>query len=96
MNKEFRGFAPKLLLGMIELDNVPIKDYTFFILGKTGPTGKSWLTKELNSRGYSTFELSEDICKFVKYNDDENHCVINKFNKQVIIILNEPLSKVRR
>ena len=96
MNEEFRGFAPKLLLGMIELNNVPIKDYTFFILGKTGPTGKSWLIKELNSRGYSTFELSEDIWKFVKYNDDENHCVINKFNKQVIIILNEPLSKVRR
>ena len=96
MNKEFRGFTPKLLLGMIELDNVPRKGYTFFILGKTGPTGKSWLTKELNSLGYSAFELSEDMWKFVKYNDDENHCVINKFNKQVIIILNEPLSKVRR
>ena len=41
MNEEFRGFAPKLLLGMIELNNVPIKDYTFFILGKTVPTGKS-------------------------------------------------------
>ena len=96
MIKECNNFTPKQLLAIIELDNVQIKDYTFFILGKTGPTGKSWLTKELNSRGYSAFELSEDMWKFVKYNDDENHCAINKFNKQVIIILNEPLSKVRR
>lgn len=96
MNKEFRGFTPKLLLGMIELDNVSKKDYTFFILGKTGPTGKSWLTKELNSLGYSAFELSEDVFEFVKYNDDENHCVVNKFNKQVIIILNKPLSMLGR
>ena len=104
MIKEYKGFTPEQLLSIIEFDNMPMKDYTFIIFGNSGPTGKSWLTKELNSRGYTAFELSEDIRQWLwkwlwawfENNDDENHCIINSFDKQVIIILNKPLSNVRR
>lgn len=68
-----------------------LKEYTFFILGKSGLTGKSWLTEQLVSRGYSAFELSEDVMGLLEYNDDKNHYRVNDFTKQVVIVLNKSL-----
>ena len=63
--------------------------YTYIILGKTGATGKTTLCEELNRNGYKAFEISESIFNQVQYTDDNNHYVINRLRKQVVIVLNK-------
>lgn len=63
--------------------------YSYIILGRPGPTGKTWLYNGLKLNGYKAFELSEDIIGLVDYRDDDNHYLIDDTKKQVIIILNK-------
>lgn len=66
-------------------------DYTYIILGRPGKTGKTWLCNELRVHGLNTFKISEDICDFVQYKDGENHLLVNDYDKQVTIILNQSI-----
>lgn len=67
--------------------------YTFIVLGRGGPTGKTWLYTGLKKYGFTAFELSESIYPFVDYNDNENHVIKDDANKSIIIILNRPLRR---
>lgn len=67
------------------------KNYTFIILGKSGPTGKTYLCELLRSQGYNAFEISEEVLPYVEYVDDRNHYTIAGIHKQVTIILNQRL-----
>lgn len=74
--------------------NIPnAKVLTFIILGKSGPTGKTWLHGELKSRGLNAIEISEQICSFVGYETyhDENYITTTGLDNQVVIILNKRL-----
>lgn len=64
------------------------KGLTYIILGRGGPTGKTWLTTELKKSGFNAFEITPDIIDFVLYSDDKNHLIINGYDEMVIIILN--------
>jgi hypothetical protein len=97
MKKDFKGFkkyTPYDILrlftegGMLEFR----KDYLYLILGKPGPTGKTWLTQELGKRGYQVSELSEELAPFLKA-DKFNHVIIDDLEKQVVVILNRDLPK---
>lgn len=66
-------------------------DYTYVILGRSGPTGKSWLREHLVEAGYNAVELSEDIIGLVEYTDDKNHFIVNRMQKMVIIVLNRSI-----
>lgn len=63
---------------------------TYIILGKSGPTGKTWLWNELRKYGFKAFEITEDILRYgVKFEDNKNHCIVGL--EHVTIILNEKL-----
>lgn len=63
-------------------------DYTYVILGRSGPTGKTWLRTQLIEEGYNAVELSEDIIGLVEYKDSKNHFIVNRMQKMVIVVLN--------
>lgn len=86
-----KNFSPEFILSIVKDNPEAIKNYRFIIMGKTGPTGKTWLAEELRKIGCDAIELSEDICGYVDYTDFENHYLIDPFNKITVIILNTPL-----
>lgn len=73
-----------------ELDDTP---WNYIILGKTGPTGKTYLWTLLRNNGFNAIEITENIYPWVEYNDDTNHFLVDEFRKQVVIVLNRPLKK---
>lgn len=66
-------------------------DYTYVILGRSGPTGKTWLRTQLIEEGYNAVELSEDAIGWVDYRDDKNHFIVNRMQKMVIVVLNRDI-----
>lgn len=78
-------------------------DYTIIILGKAGPTGKTWLTNKLNEKGWKAIEigdlfLSHSIVQngvlirnpwFISYNDNNDHVIVEDDRKVVVMILNQ-------
>lgn len=81
----------RIFVKIIRSHTKNMKDYTFVILGRPGKTGKTWLCNELRFHGFNAFEISEDIYHLVKYNDDENHYIVNDVDKQVTIVLNRSI-----
>lgn len=64
------------------------KKTTFIILGKTGPTGKTWLWNELRKRGLNAVEVTEGLLGLVHYTDNVNHYITEILDNTVIIVLN--------
>lgn len=76
--------------------NDPHKDSPgriYIILGKTGPTGKTWLWDKLTKHGLNAIEITESIDGLVTYNDDQNHYIEPIFGVTVVI-LNKRLSNL--
>lgn len=93
MSTKIKHLSPKDILDRILNDVRYLYDCTFVIFGKTGPTGKTWLCKELKSNKLKAIELSEQIFNLVDYKDKNNHLIIDFSNKTVIIILNKLLKR---
>lgn len=92
IKKELGYLSPSRIL--YEIENDPyIKDYTYVILGKSGPTGKTWLWDKLKSRGFTVVEISEHIYRLVDYADADNYCLVDHFHKAIIIVLNRLLKR---
>lgn len=69
------------------------KSWTYIIMGRSGPTGKSYICDLLKRNGYHAIEISEDIITLVEYKDNKNHFLVNDAKKYVIVIRNRILSK---
>lgn len=71
--------------------------YICIIAGRPGPTGKSWLTSQLNVMGYTAIEISEPllVSGSLTFNDNKNHFLIDNFRKTVVVILNEILDSYK-
>lgn len=83
----------KILAALLNHDGYDqLKDYTFIILGRPGPTGKTWLRQALKLRGLNAIEITSSIYNLTSYTDDYNHCVIDHDQKNVVVILNRCLS----
>lgn len=67
-------------------------EYTYIIMGKSPRTGKSWLYRELLVNGFKAYGISHLVSQYIMYNDNANHYIVDPPAKQVIIILNKPLS----
>ena len=67
------------------------KDWTYMILGRRGPTGKTYLWDQLRKNGYNVIEITEDINPFIEYKDTKNHFFVYDSCKCVVIALNKPL-----
>jgi hypothetical protein len=72
-----------------ELDNS--KDYLYLIMGKFGPTGKTWLCEGLKQEGYVAMEITEEVDLYAIYRDCENHYYVDPSKKLVIVVLNKHL-----
>lgn len=70
-----------------------VNNPTYIIMGRTGPTGKSWLCHELNAAGRLAFEIAEETCCLVEYMDDRNRVIAN--TDHIVVILNETLPMYR-
>lgn len=70
-----------------------MRSYIYIILGKPGPTGKTWLVDRLVSRGYNALEISGDLYLLVDYPTITNHVIVDHERKQVVIVLNQLLRK---
>lgn len=68
------------------------RDWKYIILGRPGPTGKTFLRNMLIEHSYDAVEVSENIWHLVNYKDSENHFEVDYLNKQLVIVLNRPLS----
>ena len=92
---EFRDLTPDgILYHIVHSKNRLMDDSRVFVVtGKSGPTGKSWLANELNTRGYHTIELSEGIGPLVQYRDDNNHVIVHR--DCVLIVLNHRLPRFK-
>lgn len=84
------NLTPQSLLERITASETSM-EYTYIITGKNGPTGKSWLWRELRKRGYKAFEINESLFRYVRieFCDNFNHYVINELDNSMLIILNE-------
>ena len=68
----------------------PDHSKTYIILGRPGPTGKTWLQRKLTELGYTAIEISEEIAlsQAVEYTDYRNH-IIETPSGATVIILNQ-------
>jgi hypothetical protein len=86
-----RGWAPQDILNAIlsskNLFNP--EEYTYIIMGRVGPTGKTWLCNELRRNGHNAIEITNQIYDIVDYHDEHNYFRRDVVNKQVIIVLNK-------
>jgi hypothetical protein len=89
-----KGTKPSDILHMLESSFrlvSPLSDYTYVILGKVGPTGKTSLLKTLISLGCNAHEITPVIYQYVEYTTDRNHCWVDNLNKTITIMLNEKI-----
>lgn len=64
-------------------------DYTIVILGRPGPTGKTWLCNVLRQHNFNAVEISEEITPFVNWLDSKkNYYFTDPYTKHITIILN--------
>lgn len=76
-------------------DKIYSKDYTIIILGKSGPTGKTYLTNKCITNGYHAVDITEKLLgNHVRISgDDENHYNIDEINRLITVVLNKPLDR---
>lgn len=67
--------------------------YTYIVLGKPGPTGKSWVTAALKEAGLNAIEISEYVAGHITYDDCTNHLIEDADKNIITIILNRPLEE---
>lgn len=87
-----RALLPNRILRTI-LETPRYSDgYTFVVLGRPGPTGKTWLCTGLREYGFKAVEISEDLGCLVDYRDNKNYIIENHIDRTVVIVLNERLN----
>lgn len=86
-----KNLTPNEILKQIlkERDMSSISEY--IILGKSGPTGKTWLWDHLRKNGLNATDLSEQLIGLVKYSDNNNHYIGPILGNKALIVLNRPL-----
>lgn len=84
--------TPDTILSLIKSSPQESK-HKIIVMGRVGPTGKSYLTEQLRSAGYDAVEISEMTAGLVDYPDFENHYICDLDSKTTIIILNHYLKQ---
>lgn len=70
-----------------------LNKYVCVVLGKVGPTGKTWIAERLREIGFTAVEISEHVTTLVEYTSNRNYYMFDHWQKLIIIVLNEPLEK---
>lgn len=69
------------------------RNFTYVILGRTGPTGKSCLTEALKNNGHAAVEISPLINPFVDYEVLANNNFMIEYGDTVAVFLSKPVSR---
>lgn len=69
------------------------RNFTYVILGRTGPTGKSCLTEALKNDGHTAVEISPLINPFVYYEVLANNNFMVEYGDTVAVFLSKPISR---
>lgn len=65
-------------------------EMTYLVMGKGGPTGKTWLVNQLKEAGYRAIDMTEDAFEFIiSRKTSGNYVKVDKSNKVVYISLND-------
>lgn len=88
---ELPKMSPSRILDHILTEVDDSKDYLYLIMGRVGPTGKTWLYERLKENGYNAIEITEDVFEYVIYLERVNRYRIDPAKKLVTIVLNERL-----
>lgn len=95
------GMTPACIAHFIINDfkrhNVPLSEAVCVVMGKPGPTGKTWTCKELRKNGIKAVEFDELLFSYTKevdvaYNGNRNYYKTDFDQNTAIVILNEYLS----
>ena len=90
--KKINNVNPLDILKRIMRDDTIKRDtFVIIITGRVGPTGKTWLCKELRDKGYRAMEMSPLFHSLNLKDDGVNHVIIDDCTDQVIVVLNEIL-----
>lgn len=90
--KQTHDLTPNDILKKI-ISNPASYQYSYIILGKSSPTGKTSLKYALKDHGFNAMEISEFVGDLVRYDDNDNHLIIDPLDKVVIIVLNKLLER---
>lgn len=69
------------------------RNFTYVILGRTGPTGKSCLTEALKNDGHTAVEISPLINPFVDYEVLANNNFMVEYGDTVAVFLGKTISR---
>ena len=69
------------------------RTFTYVILGRTGPTGKSCLTEALKNDGHTAVEISPLINPFVDYEVLANNNFMVEYGDTVAVFLSKPVDR---
>ena len=67
----------------------PEKEYTYIIVGRPGPTGKSTMYRKLKDLGYSAVEISEELLSVARVDGRMNAFILHNFEQRyALVVLN--------
>ena len=75
-------------------------DYTIVILGRPGPTGKTWLCNILTQHGFNAVEISAELTHIIGWGAaidpsvidvNRNYCLVDLEDKHIVVVLNKEL-----
>ena len=72
------------------------KNWTYIIDGKSGPTGKTWLTIKLNEAGYKAIDKSDILPNYPNYSVTGNRNIIEFSERYKIKRDNKPIKSSRK
>lgn len=78
----------EILYDISHLENP--EQYTYVIMGKPGPTGKSWLCKQLKDRGFKAVE-SDYLNLLYRTDINKNYYFVYPDVKTIVIVLNRTI-----
>lgn len=69
------------------------RNFTYVILGRKGPTGKSCLTEALRNDGHTAVEISPLVNPFIDYGVLANCNFVIEYGDTVAIFLGKPIDR---
>ena len=69
------------------------RNFTYVVLGKNGPTGKSRLTEALKNDGHTAVEISPLVNPFIDYEVLANCNFMIEYGDTVAVFLGKPINR---
>lgn len=91
--KSIKVDTPRDVLNYANRNKSLGRNFTYVVLGKTGPTGKSCLTEALKNAGHTAVEVSPLVNPFIGYEVLANSNFMIEYGDTVAVFLCEPITR---